>query len=143
MKKYDWLKINSEEELRQKFKFREIYEIVLGDLKLKGILTIRGFSNLFKIIKALETFKKENIEYIDDFFISEEHKIAFMLLNYNPSFNNDLEITRLHYLNKDKAKEWRNKYIKMFHTDLGNKFPQQEEISASINTLYKRMVGEA
>ncbi|APC38898.1 hypothetical protein [Clostridium estertheticum] len=143
MKKYEWINIDSEEVLKKNFKFKDICKVVLSDLNLTGVITIRKFSNLFKLITALNTFKKENIVYDDKFFLSEELKIAFMLLYYNKQFNDELGITQRHYVDRDKAKEWRNKYIKIFHTDLGTRFEQQEETVSSINTIYKRMIGEA
>lgn len=143
MKKYEWINIDSEEALKRDFKFKDICDVVLSDLNLLGVVSIRTFSNLFKFITALNKLKKESVEYNGKFFISEEHKIAFMLLYYNKQFNDELGITQRHYVDRDKAKEWRNKYIKIFHTDLGTRFEQQEEIVSSINTIYKRMVGEA
>lgn len=143
MQKYKWLDIETEEELKKNFKFKDICSTVLQDLGLQNIIGIKSFSNLFLVIKALNVFRKESYDFKDDFFISKEHKIAFMLLNYNKQFNDVLEITQRHYVDKSKAKEWRNKYIKMFHTDYGTKFANQEEIVSSINTIYKRMVGEA
>ncbi|OSA95247.1 UNVERIFIED_ORG: hypothetical protein B2H93_06040 [Clostridium botulinum] len=143
MKKYEWINTESEEALKKDFKFKDICNIVLSDLNLIGVISIRKFSSLFKFIQALKKLKDENIVSNDKFFISSEHKIAFMLLYYNKQFNVELGITQRHYVDKNKAKEWRNKYIKIFHTDLGNRFEQQEEIVSSINTIYKRMVGEA
>ena len=143
MEKYKWLDIKSEEELKKGFKFGEICKAVLYDLGLVGVISIKRFSSLFKVIEALSTFRTECFKNSDSFFISEEHRIAFMLLHYNKQFNDVLGITQRHYVDKETAKDWRNKYVKMFHTDYGIKFPQQEEIVSAINMIYKRMVGEA
>lgn len=60
----------------------------------------------------MKTFKENIIQESDDYFISERHKIGFMILNYNVNFNDELEIAKKHYVNKNLAKEWRNKYIR-------------------------------
>lgn len=143
MEKYSWLCIETEEDLRKRFKFKELKSIVLSDLGLQDVIKISTFSNLFRVIKALSSFKKEKIDTKSEFFISKEHELGFMLLNYHKDFNSTLGISHRHYVDKRKAKEWRNEYIKIFHTDHGVRFPRQEEIVSSINQIYKRMVGEA
>jgi formyltetrahydrofolate synthetase len=140
---FKWFNITSEKELRDNYKFNEISEEVLLDLNLKGVIKIKGFSNLYKFIDSIKKFKVKNVEQSDDYFKSEEHKIAFMLLYYDKKFNSELGITQRHFLDKEKAKEWRNKYMKLFHPDKGKKFKDQDQIASAITTIYKRMVGEA
>ncbi len=66
-----------------------------------------------------------------------------MFTHYNPIYDEDLGVTRLYYLSKDKAREWRNKYIKLFHPDQGHNTDFAEEVAMAINKIYNRMVGDA
>ena len=75
--------------------------------------------------------------------MSDKHEAAFMILNYNPQFNKELGITRKHYMNKDLAREWKLRYIKMFHPDQGFVLKNQDKVVEAINRIYQEMVGEA
>lgn len=101
--------------------------------------------NTFKSWKGLLTLT-DNFSYgKDEYFISEKHRLAFFILkNEKNAFDDELGITRRHYLDKELAKEWRNKMLNKFHPDkdLENIF-ENNEITQKINKMYKRMTGEA
>ncbi|RBB33554.1 hypothetical protein DPV79_34395 [Burkholderia reimsis] len=90
------------------------------------------------------------------FFKSGKHMKAFMLLNYDPKFNNELGISRKCFVDKDSAKSWMGKMQKEFHPDASidrqkEKASQEgsaqdyslDEVSQAINVLYKKMTGKA
>lgn len=134
-----WINFNSEEKLRSEFKFNQIKKTVLRDINLENSVTINGYKNLLIFIRILRGEYEEE----DPYFKSKLHRSAFMLTHYNSSFDKELGISRLHYVDIDTAKQWRNKYIKMFHPDNSTFLDINNEISSSINKLYKRMVGDS
>jgi hypothetical protein len=82
----------------------------------------------------------------DDFFLSQKRKWAFCILkNDKGDLDNELGITRKHFINKDLAKKWRNRMINEFHPDKNTLEPQENlvMITQKINKMYERMVGNA
>lgn len=143
MNQYDWMDVESEENLKENYKLKEIVSKIDEDLNLHGIIKFKSFKNVFMFIQALKTFIDDYIKCKDGFFLSDKHEIAFMILNYNPQFNKKLGITRKHYMNKDLAREWKLRYIKMFHPDQGFVLKNQDKVVEAINRIYQEMVGKA
>jgi len=56
MNTFDWMNISSEEDLRKNYKYNEIYKKVLSDLKLENVISIKGYSNLFKFIVSQKKY---------------------------------------------------------------------------------------
>ncbi|MGC9385137.1 MAG: hypothetical protein ACP5D6_11110 [Kosmotogaceae bacterium] len=84
----------------------------------------------------------------DQFFISDKHRLAFCLLKYHEErdLEKEIELTQLHYVNKDKAKKWRDKMMGYFHPDknISNESSlNNDEISKKINLIYKRLTKQA
>lgn len=90
----------------------------------------------------------------DSFFKSKKHEEIFYLLNFEKGFNEELQITRRHYLDKKAAKNWRDQLLKKYHNSLtldknGNSrdhdFSSETytKIEANILLIYKRMTGDA
>ncbi|MHB9840956.1 hypothetical protein Q8F57_039750 [Paraburkholderia terrae] len=90
------------------------------------------------------------------FFKSAKHMKAFMLLNYDPKFNNELGIGRKCFVDKGAAKVWMGKMQKEFHPDGSIDKQEQksnqegpaedyslDEVSQAINALYAKMTGKA
>ena len=76
---------------------------------------------------------------INDFFKTEEHKIIFAVLYTDTLLREKLlGISEELYLNKEKAKEWRNHLVKKIHPDI-SKIPGAEEAIKKLNELYARM----
>jgi len=133
----------------------EVNKIYKNDGNLKtAVKYIKDYlhimPNIFKSWKGLLTFteliESNFINYKkDEYFISEKHRLAFFILkNEKNAFDDELGITRKHYLDKELAKEWRNKMLNKFHPDkdIENLF-ENNEITQKINKMYKRMTGEA
>ena len=79
----------------------------------------------------------------DSYFISEKHKLEFCILKHEGNYlDEELGITRRHYIDKDIAKEWRNKMQKIFHDDKNFDTERYKKVSSKINKIYERMIGE-
>ncbi|MGE8705362.1 MAG: hypothetical protein ACN6O5_22000 [Achromobacter sp.] len=106
--KYDFLKINSADDLFSLRKF--IYEQLSGGC-----------------------------------FKSERHKLAYLLSKYESGcFNQELGITRRHFLDKELAKKWLMRMQGIFHPDKNIDIKSDldfEKISEGINRAYGEMVG--
>ena len=83
--------------------------------------------------------EEKKILAIDDFFKSEEHKIIFAVL-YTDTYLREklLGISEELYLDKERAKEWRNYLVKKIHPD-NCKLQGAEEAIKKINEMYSRM----
>ncbi|OON97910.1 MAG: hypothetical protein ATN36_02215 [Epulopiscium sp. Nele67-Bin005] len=141
-----------------KVNFDQVKKEILGKLNLENKIYIKNKSCLLILLLQIQVFL-DNTKVInqtptisqtlviqtspDGYFISELHKLAYMFVNYTSKFDEDLGITRLHYLDIDEAKAWRNKYIKLFHPDQMNSLGVNEDISSAITKIYKRMVGKS
>lgn len=122
----------SEEQIRKK---HSEVKSKLPNLKEGDLLTI--ISMLGETVD-----KDDNCGY----FKSEKHKFAFMLIrNEQAVFDEDLGIKKKHYIDKEAAKEWKMKYIKMFHPDknLDDNGIDFDAVTQKINKIYNRMVGKA
>ena len=141
--RYQWSEIKTIEELKTN-KFSIVKEQILSDLGLKGIISIKSYDSLLKFIifitKYCEYSQLETKEE-DKYFKSTLHKLAFMLENYNPVFDEFLGIKDIHYVDDIKAKEWRNEFQKIFHPDTVLCEFNTTNISNTINSIYNRMVG--
>ncbi|MBO2693170.1 hypothetical protein I6M59_15705 [Shewanella algae] len=141
MEGFYWLSL-SESKIKNDFDI--IKNDVIEDTELKGVLSIESADDLVRIIKA---FKKASISSSEDkYFKSEKHKIGFMLLKHEGSvFDEELGIKKKHYLNKEVAKEWKQKYQSIYHPDknVGDSSIDYAEVTSKINKIYNRMVGKA
>jgi len=80
----------------------------------------------------------------DSYFISEKHKLEFCILKHEGNYlDEELGITRRHYIDKEIAKKWRNDMQKIFHDDKNSKNEQYKKVSSKINKIYERMIGKA
>jgi len=76
----------------------------------------------------------------DKYFKSKQHRYIFALVELDgESRARILEITKELYNDKDKAKIWRDKIIKLIHPDLCT-IEGCEKAMAKVNALYSRMV---
>lgn len=76
----------------------------------------------------------------DKYFRSKPHRYIFALAELDgESREKILEITKELYNDKDKAKIWRDKIIKLIHPDICN-IEGSEKAMAKLNELYSRMV---
>lgn len=76
----------------------------------------------------------------DKYFISKQHRYVFALVELDGENRAKLlEITRELYYDKNKAKAWRDKIIKLIHPDVCI-IDGVEKAMAKVNELYSRMV---
>lgn len=132
----------SEREIEEKFDL--LKEEVILDTGLDGLLTINSVEDLIKIIKAFKKIAKKDSE--DNYFKSERHKLAFMILKHEGNtFDEELGIKKKHYIDKVIAKEWKQKYQSIFHPDnnINDDSIDYGEVMQRINKIFNRMVGKA
>lgn len=80
-----------------------------------------------------------NIEK-DKYFISKQHRYVFALVELDGENRAKLlEITRELYHDKNKAKAWRDRIIKLIHPDVCD-IDGAEKAMTKVNELYSRMV---
>lgn len=85
---------------------------------------------------------EKNTDLMDVYFKTEQHKIIFALMYTDTSLRERLlGISKELYLDKERAKEWRNDILKKIHPDIC-KIAGADEAVKSINELYFRMIAE-
>lgn len=77
----------------------------------------------------------------EDYFKSNYHKIAFMLLYYHPMYNKDLNITKNLYGNEKAARSWRDQFFILFHPNRGIIVPRQNEVLERVDSIYRQLLG--
>lgn len=108
----------------------------------------------FKDKEFLNVSSPEDLSRLRDFilgqfgagcFKSERHKIAFLLSKYESNaFNEELGITRRHFVDKRLAKKWMGEMQSKFHPDHNQDIESDidfTKISEGINRAYGEMVG--
>lgn len=140
-----WLSIEDELQISTEKEFISIKEQLINDTGLAGLVQI---STRTELIKTIHAFKKAKFTQAteDEFFISQKHKIAFLILKHEGSlFDQELGITRKHYMNKDLALSWKVQLLKEFHPDRDpdKLFKTSDEVTQKVNLIYNRMVGKA
>ncbi|HCE2406268.1 TPA: hypothetical protein NG317_004551 [Vibrio parahaemolyticus] len=132
----------SDSEIRDHF--LELKNQLLRNSDKNGYVSLLNAEDLIVILSVLSQFTPQ--EGTDDFFKSEKHKLAFMLLNKDGTiFDDELGIKKKHYIDKNAAKEWKKKYSLLFHPDK-NKIEgsiNYDDVMHKINKIYSRMVGKA
>ena len=116
----------------------EIIDFIKSDTKLDTVFK-KG------LIKFIDTLKRVPIHLNkDSYFISEKHKLEFCILKHEGNYlDEELGITRKHYVDKDIAKEWRNRMQEIFHDDKNFNNERYTKVSSKINKIYERMIGKA
>jgi hypothetical protein len=104
-------------------------ETLLNNLKI----TIKDFS----IIRESKDINNNN------YFKSKEDEYIFYLVELDGELQQEkLKISLMHYKDRDKAKEWRDKLITMIHPDKSN-HSNATKATEKINEIYKRMIKNA
>jgi hypothetical protein len=123
-----------EDEIKNKF------EDIKDTLKANSFLNINTPEDLFN----LRSFLLHQLE--PGYFKSDRHKIAFLLSKYESNaFNEELGITRRHFVDKKVAKAWMTKMQHKFHPDKNKDITYDidfTKISDGINKAYTEMVGQ-
>lgn len=145
MKSFEWLSISSEDDIKNEESLNQIRGRLLIDTNLDGLLEINNKKNLLRVIIAFQKARKAQLTE-NEFFISEKHRLAFLLLKHEGNiFDEELGISKKHYIDNEVAKEWRNGLAKIFHPDkdLDSDFKENESVMNKITVIYNRMVGKA
>jgi hypothetical protein len=116
------------------------FEHIKNDLKEFSFLEVRSPNDLILLREYI------NQCLIRGCFKSQRHKLAFLLSKYDSgAFNEELGITRRHFVDKNLAKTWLVKMQKEFHPDKNkdiNKDIDFNKVSEGINRAYGEMVGK-
>lgn len=132
MENHNWIDLN-EDEIENNF------EDIKDTLKTCSFLNINTLEDLFR----LRSFFLNQFE--SGCFKSERHKVAFLLSKYESNaFNEELGITRRHFVDKKLAKTWMGKMQSKYHPDKNKDIANDidfTQISDGINKAYTEMVG--
>jgi hypothetical protein len=128
-------------------------QIIIGRGKTKTIHYLLAIDFIYYSFPELKielySFNPTQIKKSQNqFFHSDLHELAFYINLHDTNFlevaNKKLNIKRLHYVDKKRAKEWRNNLLKTFHPDKNqNNLFDYDEITQNINNIYTRMIGES
>lgn len=112
---------------------------IKAEINKYDFLKINSTSDLF----LLRNFIYQQLG--NGYFKSERHKLAYFLSKYESgAFNQELGITRRHYVDNDLAKNWMRKMQSTFHPDKNIDIKNDidfEKISEGVNRAYSEMVG--
>ncbi|RPH20929.1 hypothetical protein EHN07_19100 [Buttiauxella warmboldiae] len=128
-----WIYLN-EEELNLQF------EKIKYEFKDLTFLSIKSPNDLI----ALREYFNQCL--IEGCFKSQRHKLAYLLSKYESgAFNEELGITRRHFVDSTLAKAWLVKMQKEFHPDKNKNIKKDidfTKVSEGINRAYGEMVGK-
>lgn len=148
MKRDKWLCLHIGEGNRSDREGRTFILELLENEKFRALLRKGPSESVEKIFDILN--ESESVVDVeigdDDFFLSQRRKWAFCILrNEKGDLDKELGITRKHFINRELAKEWRNRMIQEFHPEKNVAEPEDEliVITQRINKIYGRMVGNA
>ncbi|MBE9142807.1 hypothetical protein [Planktothrix mougeotii] len=164
----EWFQVKTLDDLKKLGSYKDIRQEIQNSLSERIALKARGWQELWEAVQAIQkvnsqriyerisspgnyisekrNFSSENPEASEQFFISTKHKLAFCILKQQGGcLENEIGITREHYLNKDLAKKWRDEMINQFHPDknVGDDSSLNNEVSQKITLIYKRLTGKA
>lgn len=150
----NWIDVNSLEELKKLGSFKELKKKIQEEVGPLVNMKSRGWAELYnKIVcykEVLEYAKKllpepeviinEVINVPNGYFTSVSNEYIFYLLELDGDVRaRKLGITKTHYSNRTRAKNWMTKIAKSIHPDHCN-HPKADKAMAKLNTLYKNMV---
>lgn len=150
----NWIEVKSLDELKELGDFKELKEIIQRDVGPLVSIKCKGWNELYdKILIYKEILEKaktllptpepevlEISEIPTTYFSSLSNEYIFYLLELDGDVRaKKLGITKAHYNNKTRAKNWMNKIAKCIHPDQCN-HPKADKAMAKLNTLYKNMI---
>lgn len=139
-----WLNVNSVEELKGLGNFNNIKKEINEDLLDKVNITGKGWDELysnivqfkFLIESVNKTMDKENNTSI--YFSSTAKEYIYYLMELEGDIKiRNLGITKNHYTNKKKAKEWKDKIYKSINKE---DHPKTQEALLELNRIYELMI---
>lgn len=117
------------------------YETIKNEIECDFDKTIEvKAGNLHVLFKTIEKIKKIFYKEKDEFFCSETKKFIFALTELDGKNRQKiLEVTSLHYKNKDIADQWKKKIASKIHEDRC-KLPKAKDAWDVLMEMYKEMV---
>lgn len=153
-RKMNWIEIKSLDELKELGTFKAVRNKIQEDAGPLVNMKCRGWNDLYnKVViykdvleKAKELLPKpepevhEISEIPTTYFSSLSNEYIFYLLELDGDIRaKKLGITKAHYSNRTRARNWMNKIAKCIHPDQCN-HPKADKAMAKLNALYKNMV---
>ena len=139
-----WLDVNSVEELKKLGSFNAVKKEISQDLLDKVNITGRGWDELYSnivqfkiLIESInKVIEKENNTSI--YFLSTATEYIYYLMELEGDIKiRNLGITKNHYTNKKKAKEWRDK---IYITINKENHPKSDEALEELDRIYELMI---
>ena len=144
----DWLQATTLKELQACGSFKYVRCNIKDRLGKNLNLKARGWKDLLEIVKHLQSFtypqaiSEENStsEKTSLYFKSEATRIIYVLMNLDGEQRlKELQITKSHYRDAQKAKEWRNEIVKIIHPDIC-KHPEAKSATSKLTELFNNMI---
>lgn len=139
-----WLDVNSVEELKTLGKFNAVKKEINQDLLDKVNITGKGwdelYSNIIQFKFLIESINKviERENNTSIYFLSASTEYIYYLMELEGDIKiKNLGITKNHYTNKKKAKEWKDKIYKSIKEE---KHPKLDEALEELNRIYELMI---
>jgi hypothetical protein len=142
-----WLNTESADELKKLGSFKKVKAEVQKYLSKSIQIKARGWKDLFSIIEKLKSLvilkssqNNSNENSSSDYFKSEAARYIYALveLSGEPQLE-ELGLDRIHFRDKAKAKELRNKIVHEIHPDKCN-HPKSEEAMNKLTKLFQEVV---
>ncbi|WP_338595933.1 hypothetical protein QJR28_06965 [Clostridium baratii] len=167
----EWLKISSEEELKELGKFLDVKKMIEDDIKeitfkndIKNYININSSSwhelyNKIEFLRRLvcsinrevkdlkcsctECLERENSKKRMEYFKSEAHEYIYYLLKLTESEKKKkLKIKKCYYRNKDMAMKWYREIVKKIHSSYVS-INELDMAMVELAKIYNEMVNEA
>lgn len=131
----DWSQIESVSDLKALGCFLEVKRLVQQQCNI-GKFKGKGWEDLLQVIKK----KRVCTQYVSNYFKDESSEIIYCILELQGEARvQKLGINRLHYVDKQYAREWKNKLIKVIHPDQCTHV-NANEATIELNKLYGEMI---
>ncbi|MGL4911729.1 MAG: hypothetical protein ACRC3Y_04780 [Romboutsia sp.] len=149
-----WINVNSVKELKELGRFRDVTREIKEDLgdtfKIKGKAWNEVYNNIAEFREIIQNINKEiNFEdgnkeeienYNNPYFSSLANEYIYYLLELDGELRNkNLGIINNHFKNKKKAKEWKDKILKVIHPEV-SRHPNSSEAIAELNSIYNKLL---
>ncbi len=133
-----WLQVKTLEELKILGNFKTVRAEIQGVLGKSLKLKVNSWKRLLEAINTLQRFAGKVTGEI--YFKSEAARIIYTLLELDGDIRLEkLKAYKSHYLDKDKAKKWRDNLMKIIHPDNCD-HPNANIAANKLTELYKEMI---
>lgn len=152
----EWMAVESVDELKCLGSFKNVYQQIKNEVGELVNIRARGWKSLYEKIVILQelnnqfnqVMNKKKVEInsekthlIEGYFASEEQEYMYYLIELDGEQRMEkLGISSNHFINKKRAKEWRDSMSKKIHPDVSQHIKAAEAMS-QINMIYNEMIG--